>query len=119
MSDKNRKAFYVTTPIYYLSGTPHIGTAYTSIAADVLARFHACDGEKVKFLTGTDEHGLKVLRCAEKETMEPQAYCDREVEKFKAFKDLLNLSYDDFIRTTEERHKSAAQAIWNKLNDAG
>ena len=109
------KHFYVTTPIYYLSGEPHIGTAYPNLAADVLSRFKRMDGYDVKFLTGTDEHGLKVLQCATRENMAPQDYADREVVKFKNIANLMNSSYDDFIRTTEERHKKAVTALWNKL----
>jgi methionyl-tRNA synthetase len=109
------KHYYVTTPIYYLSGTPHLGTAYTTIAADVLSRFKRMDGYDVKFLTGTDEHGLKVFQCTAKENMEPQAYCDKEVGKFIDLAKFMNCSFDDFIRTTEERHKIAATALWNKL----
>lgn len=115
----DQKNYYVTTPIYYLSGTPHIGTAYTSIAADVLARFMALDGYKTHFLTGTDEHGLKVLQCAQKESLAPQDYADKEVDKFKEFTPLLNLSNNDFIRTTEERHIKAAQHLWSILVDKG
>lgn len=112
MSQKN---FYVTTPIYYLSGDPHIGTAYTTVAADVLSRFKRLDGYNVKFLTGTDEHGLKVFQCATKENLDPQAYCDREVHKFIDLAKFMNCSIDDFIRTTEDRHKKACAALWNKL----
>ena len=109
------KHFYVTTPIYYLSGEPHIGTAYPNLACDVMARFKRLDGYKVKFLTGTDEHGLKVLQCATRENMTPQDYTDREAKKFEALAKLMNCSNDDFIRTTEERHKKAVQALWQKL----
>ncbi len=109
------KHFYCTTPIYYLSGEPHIGTAYPNLACDVLSRFKRMDGYDVKFLTGTDEHGLKVLQCATRDNMAPQDYADREVKKFKNIANLMNSSYDDFIRTTEERHKKAVTALWEKL----
>lgn len=112
MSHRN---FYATTPIYYLSGEPHIGTAYPNLACDVMARFKRMDGYNVKFLTGTDEHGLKVLQCATRDNLTPQDYADREVQKFQKLADLMNTSYDDFIRTTEDRHKKAVQALWNKL----
>ncbi len=115
----NKNSYYITTPIYYLSGTPHIGTAYTSIAADVLRRFMALDGRSSYFLTGTDEHGLKVLQCAQKENLNVKEYSDKEVSKFKEFTPLLNLSNDDFIRTTEERHVKGAQALWIKLVENG
>ncbi len=117
MADKN--TYYITTPIYYLSGTPHIGTAYTSIAADTLKRFMNLDGKNTYYLTGSDEHGLKVLQCAEKEELLPQEYCDKEVKKFQEFTPLLNLSNDYFIRTTDEDHKKGAQALWKKLFDNG
>lgn len=119
MADSTHKSYYITTPIYYLSGTPHIGTAYTSIICDALARFKRLDGYNVKYLSGTDEHGLKVFQCAEKAGMDIQAYCDAEVEKFKAFTPLLNLSNDDFIRTTEDRHKRAATAFWQAMEENG
>lgn len=115
----DQKTYYVTTPIYYLSGTPHIGTAYTSVAADTLKRFKTLDDYKSYFLTGTDEHGLKVLQCAQNEGLPPQEYADKEISKFKDFTPLLNLSNDDFIRTTDKRHKRAAQALWKKLTEKG
>jgi methionyl-tRNA synthetase len=113
------KYFYITTPIYYVNGEPHMGSAYCSIACDVMARFKTLDGYKTKFLTGTDEHGLKVFQAARDKGIEPQQYCDEISEKFRAMTPLLNLSNDDFIRTTEPRHKRAAQALWQKLVDNG
>ncbi|GAJ29380.1 methionine--tRNA ligase [Acidomonas methanolica] len=107
--------FYVTTPIYYVNGAPHIGHAYTSIAADVIARFHRLDGQEVLFLTGTDEHGQKVEQAAQAAGMETQAFTDRIAADFRSMADAMNISYDDFIRTTEPRHKRAAQALWEQV----
>ena len=100
MSHKN---FYITTPIYYPSGKPHMGHAYSSILADVFARFKRIDNCNVYFLTGTDEHGLKIQKAAEKSGLEPKIYCDEISKVFKDFTKKLNLSNDDFIRTTEKR----------------
>ena len=97
-------SFYLTTPIYYVNDAPHIGHAYTTVAGDVLTRWHRAKGENVWFLTGTDEHGEKVMNAAEKNGVTPQAWCDRLVEE--AWKPVwrdLNIANDDFIRTTEER----------------
>lgn len=111
--------FYITTPIYYVNDKPHIGHAYTSIAADFLARFKKLLGFEVKFLTGTDEHGQKVEKAANKAGMAPQEFTDKVSEKFRSLTDQLNLSNDDFIRTTEDRHKKAAKAIWEKIASKG
>ena len=111
--------FYVTTPIYYINDVPHLGTAYTTIAADVLARYHRLRGEETRFLTGTDEHGLKIQRVAAEKDMEPQAYADVLSEKFRTAWPRLGCAPDDFIRTTEERHKRGAQQLWTKIKDAG
>jgi methionyl-tRNA synthetase len=94
------KNFYITTPIYYVNGEPHIGSAYTSIAVDVMARFKRLDGYNVKFLTGTDEHGLKVYQTARDKGIDPQDFCNQVSEKFRDLSPLLNLSNDDFIRKT-------------------
>ena len=107
--------FYVTTPIYYVNGSPHIGHAYTSIAADVLARFNRLDGRDVFFLTGVDEHGQKVEKAAATEGQSPQAYVDRLAADFRLMSDELDVSYDDFIRTTEGRHRKACEFLWQKL----
>jgi len=113
-------AFYVTTPIYYVNDAPHIGHAYTTVAADVLARWHRQRGERVWFLTGTDEHGQKVLRTAAAHGMTPQEWCDQLVDTaWRPVLDTLNISNDDFIRTTEERHTRRVQEFWSGLNDAG
>ncbi|MDR1031907.1 MAG: methionine--tRNA ligase [Holosporales bacterium] len=111
--------FYITTPIYYVNDVPHIGHAYTSLAADVIARFKRMDGFQVKLLTGTDEHGQKIARAAEKQKMLPQAFCDKVSQNFRNLTKALNLSNDDFIRTTEPRHITSAQAMWQKLEESG
>ena len=111
----DRQAFYVTTPIYYVNDVPHVGHAYTTIAADVLARFYRLWGTKVKFLTGTDEHGQKVEKSALKKGLQPQEFADQVSQHFRDMGETLNLSYDQFIRTTEPKHKQAAQALWQKL----
>ena len=110
--DKN---FYITTPIYYPSAKPHMGHAYSSIIADFFARFKRMDGFDVNFLTGTDEHGLKIQRSAEKEGLEPLKFCDQISQTFRDLSKKLNLTNTDFIRTTEDRHKRAVQYIWNEL----
>jgi len=111
--------FYVTTPIYYVNGAPHIGHAYASVAADVLARWKRLQGLEVFFLTGTDEHGQKVEKAARDAGFDPQAFADGVAEQFRALTPLLNLSNDDFIRTTEERHRVACQALWQRLQENG
>ncbi|MDR0555999.1 MAG: methionine--tRNA ligase [Holosporaceae bacterium] len=105
----------VTTPIYYINGAPHIGHAYASIAADVIARFHRLDGSKVHLSTGTDEHGIKVARSAETIPMDVQKFADQMSDKFREMNRAINLSEDDFIRTTENRHRESAQALWKLL----
>ena len=114
-----KKIFYITTPIYYPSGKPHMGHAYSSIIADVIARFKRIEGYNVHFLTGTDEHGLKIQREAEKNKKDPKIFCDELSEKFKDLTKILNLSNDDFIRTTEKRHYKAVEDIWNRLVKSG
>ena len=109
------KSFYITTPIYYPSGKPHMGHAYSSIIADIFARFKRLEGNKVLFLTGTDEHGLKIQREAEKNNKDPKVFCDELSKKFKGLTKILNLSNDEFIRTTEKRHYKAVEELWNKL----
>ena len=110
--DKN---FYITTPIYYPSGKPHMGHAYSSIIADFFARFKSIDDYKVHFLTGTDEHGLKIQRSAEKAGKDPKEFCDQISQTFKDLSKTLNLSNTDFIRTTEDRHKKTVQHLWSLL----
>ncbi len=119
-SQHAEKAFYVTTPIYYVNDAPHLGHAYTTVAADVLSRWHRQRGEQVWFLTGTDEHGQKILRAAQANGMSPQDWADRLVET--AWKPLwrhLDISNDDFIRTTERRHTERVQEFWQRLYDNG
>ena len=110
--DKN---FYITTPIYYPSAKPHMGHAYSSIIADFFARFKRIDGYQVYFLTGTDEHGLKIQRAAEKKGVNPLVFCDEISKTFKDLSKTLNLTNNDFIRTTESRHKKSVQYLWEEL----
>ena len=116
MKDAN---FYITTPIYYPSGEPHMGHAYSSIIADVFARFKRNDNCKVFFLTGTDEHGLKIQNAAKKAGLDPLIYCDKISKVFRELTKKLNLSNDDFIRTTEKRHYDSVNNLWNKLIKSG
>ena len=109
------KTFYITTPIYYPSAKPHMGHAYSSITADFFARFKRIDGFKVHFLTGTDEHGLKIQRAAESKNIDPQIFCDEISQTFRNLSSTLNLSNTDFIRTTEDRHKKTVQYLWSQL----
>jgi methionyl-tRNA synthetase len=113
------KRYTITTPIYYANGSPHVGHAYTSIAADVLARWKRLDGFDVFFLTGTDEHGQKVEQAAVAAGLAPQAFVDRVAADFRAMADALHVSYDDFVRTTEPRHLQACAALWSGLQQAG
>ena len=113
------KNFYITTPIYYPSGDPHMGHAYSSIFADVFARFKRIDNYKVHFLTGTDEHGLKIQKAAEKNDLDPLTYCKKISLIFKDLSKKLSLSNDDFIRTTEKRHHKSVNDIWNRLVKSG
>ena len=111
--------YYITTPIFYPNGVPHIGHAYTAIATDVLARFNRLDGKRVMFLTGTDEHGQKMQQTAQKEGIAPIELADRNSAVFRKMVAALNCSNDDFIRTTEERHKKACQEIWRRMEANG
>ncbi len=111
--------FYLTTAISYPNGAPHIGHAYELIASDAIARFKRLDGFEVFFLTGTDEHGQKMLQTAQKEGIEVRALADRNAANFKNMAQALNASNDDFIRTTEERHRLSCQAIWKRMEEAG
>ena len=115
----NQNKFYITTPIYYPSGQPHMGHAYSSILADVFARFMRNDNYNVFFLTGTDEHGLKIQKSAENNDMAPLEYCDKISKIFKDLTKKLNLSNNDFIRTTEKRHHKAVHELWSKLVKSG
>jgi methionyl-tRNA synthetase len=113
------ESFYITTPIYYVNGAPHIGHAYTSIAADVMARFKRLDGYDVFFLTGTDEHGQKVEQAAAEAGIDPQLYTDQISANFRAMTDAMGVSYDDWIRTTEERHKASCAELWRRIERNG
>ncbi len=116
MSDKS---YYVTTAIHYPNGVPHIGHAYEMVGADAMARFKRLDGYDVKFLTGTDEHGIKMAQTAAAKGITPKQLADENSAQFLRLADALNLSNDDFIRTTEERHKKASQAIWQRMQEKG
>ncbi|MCX6641323.1 MAG: methionine--tRNA ligase [bacterium] len=111
--------FFITTPIYYVNDEPHVGHAYCTIMADILARYHRMFGDQVFFLTGTDEHGQKVAEAAQKAERTPQQQCDLMVQRFQAVWKKLNISHDDFIRTTEERHKIRVQEILIRLWEKG
>jgi len=114
-----KKTFYLTTAIFYVNGAPHLGHAYEAIASDALARFKRLDGYDVMFLSGTDEYGEKNARTAAKEGIEPQAFVDRNAALFEEMTEYLDISNDDFLRTSQPRHHAAAQAIWKKLAEAG
>ncbi len=113
------KSFYVTTPIYYVNDVPHIGHAYTTIASDVIARFNRLKGNKVYFLTGTDEHGQKIERTAEANGEKPIELANRVVKRFQDLSNVLNITNDDFIRTTEERHRVSVEEIFKRVEAAG
>ena len=119
MYPNSKEAFYVTTPIYYVNDVPHIGHAYTTIAADILARYKRLEGNQVFFLTGTDEHGQKVEKAAEERGVDPIAHCDEMVKRFQSLWQRLNILNNDFIRTTEIRHKKVVQKILQDLYDRG
>jgi len=114
-----RSKFYITTAISYPNGQPHIGHAYEAIATDTIARFERLDGREVFFLTGTDEHGLKMKQTAAAEGLTPRELADRNAKRFREMAGLLGLSNDDFIRTTEERHYRACEEIWRRMEKAG
>ncbi len=113
------KNFYITTPIYYPSGKPHMGHAYSSIVADIFARFKRIEGYDVLFLTGTDEHGQKIQKEAQKNKKDPKQFCDEISQTFRALTKTLNLTNDDFIRTTEPRHFKSVNEIWDRLIKSG
>ncbi|MBS1168193.1 MAG: metG 1 [Proteobacteria bacterium] len=114
-----KPTFYITTAISYPNGAPHIGHAYEAMATDVMARFMRLDGYDVRFLTGTDEHGIKMLQTARKEGITARELANRNSARFQEMASLLNLSNDDFIRTSEERHRIACQAIWKAMEANG
>src|SRR5205085_890305 len=111
--------FYVTTAIAYPNGQPHIGHAYEAIATDAIARFARLDGKDVFFLTGTDEHGLKMVQTAEAEGLKTADLATRNSGRFKAMDERLNVSFDRFIRTSEPQHHRSSQAIWNRMQQSG
>ena len=112
-------AYYITTPIYYVNDVPHLGTAFSTITADVMARYHRALGQDVRFLTGTDEHGQKIEQAAAKAGKTPLQHADGVVERFRAAWKHLDISNDDFIRTTEDRHKKVVQDLWRRIDAAG
>ena len=114
-----KKPFFITTPIYYVNDKPHIGHAYTTILADVFARYYRKKGSPTFFLTGLDEHGQKVQEAAKEKGLTPTEHCDSMVPRFTDLWNKLHISNDDFIRTTEPRHKKVVQMILNKVFEAG
>jgi len=108
---ENSNSFYITTPIYYVNDIPHIGHAYTTLACDVIARFKRLDGYNVKFLTGTDEHGLKVEQSAEKRGVTTQQLADENSALFREVMEAMNISFSSFIRTTDASHKVQVQTL--------
>ena len=115
----SKKTFYVTTPIYYPSGRLHIGHTYTTVAADAISRYKRFAGFDVRFLTGTDEHGEKIQKKAREMGLEPIIYLDNMISDIKKLWNVMEISYDDFIRTTESRHEERVQKIFQKLYDQG
>src|SRR5256714_6877226 len=113
------RPYFLTTPIYYVNDLPHLGHAYTTVACDALARFMRLDGYRVKFLTGSDEHGQKVEQSARAAGIAPQEFCDRISPAWREMTQLLNISNDDFIRTTEPRHMRGVEALWQELEKRG
>lgn len=111
----SKKKYYVTTSIAYTNAVPHIGFALELIQADVLARYHRLSGDDVFFLTGTDEHGIKIARAAAKENKTPQKFTDEISEQFKNLTKILDISNSDFIRTTEKKHRLLVEKIWKQL----
>lgn len=118
-STTNSERFSITTPIYYVNGEPHLGHAYTSVLSDVIARYHRKLGKEVFFLSGTDEHGQKVQQSASAAGRTPDAFTNDVSCKFRDLMSLLQCSNDDFIRTTEDRHKKAVEHLWKVLEDSG
>ncbi len=116
MNDRN---FYITTPIYYANDVPHIGHAYTTVVSDTIARFKRLDGYNVMFLTGTDEHGQKIFRAAERHSVDTQEFVDQLVPRFKYLWEKMNCKHDYFIRTTNDEHKKFVQNIWNRMLETG
>jgi len=118
-AESEPERFYITTPIYYVNDVPHVGHAYTTVTADALARWHRLLGHNTFFLTGTDEHGLKIERAATERGVTPQEHADRTSARFRETWDLLDIAYDDYIRTTEPRHHAAVQKLLQQIYDNG
>ena len=115
----SKGTYSITTPIYYVNAAPHLGTAYTTIAADAVARYQRLNGYDVSFVTGMDEHGQKVADTAASKGMTPQTWCDSMEPVFREVWDLLDISYTDFVRTTEPRHAKTVKTFWNDLYERG
>jgi methionyl-tRNA synthetase len=113
------RKFYLTTPIYYVNDVPHIGHTYTTVVADVIARFHRMLGQDVYFLTGTDEHGQKIERAAKAKGLQPIELANQVVERFRGLWSTLGISHNDFIRTTEERHRRGVEKLYEKIQAKG
>ena len=107
--------YTITTPLYYVNDKPHLGSSYTTIACDAIARFQRLNGNSVLFLTGVDEHGQKIERTAESKNLQPQLHCDEITEKYKYLWDKLNISYDRFVRTTSKEHTSFVHQFYSKV----
>src|SRR5215813_4327409 len=118
-NDDFMNKFYITTPIYYVNARPHIGHSYTTIACDAIARRQRTMGMDTWFLTGTDEHGQKIQRAAQESGKTPQQFADEVSGEFRALWDRMGITYDDYIRTTSERHKTAVQELWRRIRDNG
>ena len=116
---ENKGTYYISTPIYYPSSNLHIGHTYCTVMADAMARFKRLQGYDVMFLTGTDEHGQKIQTKAIEKVVTPQEYVDEIVAGIKDLWATMEISYDDFIRTTEERHMTRVQKIWQRMYDKG
>ena len=115
----NTKPFYVTTPIYYVNDVPHVGHAYTTLAADTLSRWHKLLGHESYFLTGTDEHGLKIEQAARNTGVSPQEHADRYSQPFRELCGIIDAENNDFIRTTEARHQKVVQEMWQRMEANG
>lgn len=118
-SESSGEPFTITTPLYYVNAAPHMGSAYPTIAADVLARYHRLTGRKVRYVTGTDEHGEKIALAAAAQDKSPQQHCDSIVEQYKALWSELDISYDSFIRTTAPQHESLVAEVLQRVWDKG
>ena len=117
--DKTKNTFALTTPLYYVNDLPHIGSAYTTMAADVMARFQRILGRQVLLITGTDEHGQKIQRTAESKGMQPQEFSNQISAEFVSLWKLLNIQYDRFIRTTDTRHEFIVKEFYNRVWEKG